>query len=84
LSSSNQWVWSLNPVFRVETGSSSNIQIASFKDSQQRMGAVEDPNAEKSPGDYLPFPIAQATIVTGSSTTISLSVLEEIDPLGYR
>ena len=58
----NGWQWGLKSGVGVEIRTTEKIEHATFMDTRNQMRTTEDPNAEKAPGNYLPFPLALVTI----------------------
>jgi hypothetical protein len=71
------WEWSLNPILRVRNSANASFSVVTFKDTQDKMATTEDPNAEKKPGLFLPFPMALGKIDGNPVITVTVSVLPE-------
>ncbi len=58
------------PSVRIEAAG--DVIRASFLDSRERMGSVEDPNFEYPPGHFLPFPMAVYTVPEPVEVTLQV------------
>jgi hypothetical protein len=75
-----KWSWVLIPIFSVTTSTNGRMKLNTYKDSQESMGNIEDPNIGKTPGNFLPFPVAEAIISGKQKIWVSVSVLPVDNP----
>ncbi len=67
--------WGAPDGFALQVSSSAPLAASTFKDTEQLMGKVENPNTEYLPGHYLPFPLALLEITPGQELVLTFKLV---------